>query len=96
MNGVLKIAIAITLVFCLCVAFIACRDRLEDGYVYVTDEEGNVVTDDEGNPVTAPDKDGDGQPDESTDSDSESGTGISVGEDTDDGKWGEIIRPTNK
>ena len=94
MNGIWKIAIAITLVFCLCVAFIACRDKLEDGYVYVTDEEGSIVTESDGTPVTALDTDGDGQPDPVESSDTESG--ISVGEDTDEGKWGAIIRPSNK
>ena len=94
MNSVWKIALALTLVFCLCVAFIACREKPEDGYVYVTDEEGETILDEEGNPVTAPDEDGDGEPDESTDPGT-SGTGINVGEDTDGAKWGKIIRPTN-
>ena len=40
-----------------------------------------------------PDKDGDGQPDPEESSDTS--TGINVGEDTDGGKWGAIIKPNN-
>ena len=79
MKNIWKIAIALTLVFCLCVAFVACKDKLEEGTVYVTDEAGETILDEQGNPVTAPDENGDGQPDESTihnaGADSETGFG---------------------
>ncbi len=95
MNSIMKIAIALTLVLCLCIAFIACGDNNEDGYVYVTDEDGETILDDDGNPVTAPDTDGDGQPDDVESSDEGSGTGIGNDGANDETGWGEIIRPTN-
>ena len=51
MSNICKIMIALTLVFCLAIAFMACDDEFMVS-VAVTDDDGNPVLDDDGNPVT--------------------------------------------
>ena len=65
MSNIWKITIAITLVLCLAVAFIACGNDDEYGELYITDtegqnirveyvtnEEGETILDENGNPIT--------------------------------------------
>ena len=59
MRNTWKIAIALTLVFCMAVAFIACNDEDEPLYVYVTDSDGEIVTDEAGDPIIETDENGD-------------------------------------
>ncbi len=87
MKSIKRISIMLALLLCLVVAFAACRD--EDGFVYVTDEAGEIVTDTDGAPVTALDTDGDGQPD---DSQTDTGKFEKAGVNTED-VWGDIVTP---
>ena len=66
MKNIWKLSLILTMALCLAIALFACDDKLEEGFVYITDEAGETVLDERGNPATALDEDGDGQPDTGT------------------------------
>ena len=80
MSNIWKIAIALTLVLCLSVAFISCGDNEEDGEIYITDSAGETVLGEDGKPLT----------------EGESETFLPLAEDEDGENYGKLITPSNK
>ncbi len=96
MSNIWKIAISLTLVLCLAVAFIACGDD-EPGELYITDDEGQTrrvvyVTDEAGDTILGED----GEP--LTEFATESETFAIPVTDGDEGgeAYGELVTPSNK